>query len=60
MGIGSGFIISADGYVVTNNHFRGQAPVNAKMLEGMVTGRKVSAPEELVAAFPEALKPFVE
>src|SRR6266545_1199477 len=48
-----------DVYVVTNNHFRGQAAANAKMLEGMVTGSKVSAPEELVAAFPEALKPFV-
>jgi len=48
-----------DVYVVTNNHFRGQAAANAKMLEGMVTGSKVSAPGELVAAFPEALKPFV-
>ncbi len=48
-----------DVYVVTNNHFRGQAVANAKMLEGMVEGRRVEAPEELVEAFPEALEPFV-
>ena len=44
---------------VTNNHFRGQAVANAKMLEAMVEGRKVEAPPELVAAFPDALRPFV-
>ena len=49
-----------DVYVVTNNHFRGQAAANAKMLEGMVTGGRVEAPPELVEAFPEALKPFVK
>ena len=48
-----------DVYVVTNNHFRGQAPANAKMLESMVEGRKVEAPPELVAAFEEVLRPFV-
>jgi len=47
-----------DVYVVTNNHFRGQAPANAKMLEAMVEGRKVEAPAELVAAYGEALRPF--
>ncbi len=47
-----------DVYVVTNNHFRGQAPANAKMLEAMVAGRRVEAPPELLAAFPEALGPF--
>jgi uncharacterized protein YecE (DUF72 family) len=47
-----------DVYVVTNNHFRGQAPANAKMLESMVEGRKVEAPPELVAAFEETLRPF--
>ena len=46
-------------FVVTNNHFRGQAVANAKMLESMVEGRKVEAPPELVEAFPEALAPFV-
>ena len=48
-----------DVYVVTNNHFRGQAVANAKMLEAMVEGRRVEAPEELKKAFPEALAPFV-
>jgi uncharacterized protein YecE (DUF72 family) len=47
-----------DVYVVTNNHFRGQAAANAKMLEAMVEGRKVEAPPELVAAFGAALAPF--
>jgi uncharacterized protein YecE (DUF72 family) len=48
-----------DVYVVTNNHFRGQAVANAKMLESMVEGRKVEAPAELVRSFPEALGPYV-
>jgi uncharacterized protein YecE (DUF72 family) len=45
-------------YVVTNNHFRGQAVANAKMLEGMGAGRRVPAPPALLAAYPEALGPF--
>ncbi len=40
-----------DVYVVTNNHFRGQAAANAKMLESMVERRKVEAPAELVGAY---------
>jgi uncharacterized protein YecE (DUF72 family) len=47
-----------DVYVVTNNHFRGQAAANAMMLESMVEGRTVEAPPELVAAYPEALRGF--
>ncbi len=47
-----------DVYVVTNNHFRGQAAANAKMLEAMVEGRKVEAPPELVRRYAEALAPF--
>ena len=47
-----------DVYVVTNNHFRGQAAANAKMLESMVEGRKVDAPGELVERYPEALRPY--
>jgi uncharacterized protein YecE (DUF72 family) len=47
-----------DVYVVTNNHFRGQAAANAKMLESMVEGRTVEAPAELVSAYEDALKPF--
>jgi uncharacterized protein YecE (DUF72 family) len=47
-----------DVYVVTNNHFRGQAVANAKMLEAMAGRRPVAAPATLVAAYPEALHPF--
>ncbi len=46
-----------DVYVVTNNHFRGQAAANAKMLESMVEGRKVEAPAELIEKY-EILKKF--
>jgi len=47
-----------DVYVVTNNHFRGQAAANAKMLEAMVEARRVEAPETLLAAYPDALGPY--
>ena len=47
-----------DVYVVTNNHFRGQAAANALMLEAMVTGRKVEAPAALLERYREALGPF--
>jgi len=47
-----------DVYVVTNNHFRGQAAANAAMLESMVEGRKVEAPPELFARYDEALRPY--
>lgn len=46
-----------DVYVVTNNHFRGQAVANAVMLESMVLGKKVAAPPELLARFGEVLAP---
>ena len=46
-----------DVYVVTNNHFRGQAAANAKMLESMVEHRKVEAPAELVERY-EVLRKF--
>jgi uncharacterized protein YecE (DUF72 family) len=47
-----------DVYVVTNNHFRGQAAANAKMLESMVLRRKVEAPAELYRAYEDALRPY--
>jgi uncharacterized protein YecE (DUF72 family) len=47
-----------DVYVVTNNHFRGQAAANATMLEAMVEGEKVEAPATLVEKYPDALGPF--
>jgi uncharacterized protein YecE (DUF72 family) len=49
-----------DVYVVTNNHFRGQAAANAKMLESMVERRRVEAPPELLSAFAETLRPFAQ
>jgi uncharacterized protein YecE (DUF72 family) len=49
-----------DVYVVTNNHFRGQAVANAAMLEAMVEGRRVAAPPPLVDAFGAALAPYAD
>jgi uncharacterized protein YecE (DUF72 family) len=50
--------IVPDVYVVTNNHFRGQAAANAAMLESMVRGEKVAAPPELLLRYEEALRPY--
>ncbi len=50
--------IVPDVYVVTNNHFRGQAAANATMLASMVEGRRVEAPAELVARYEAALRPW--
>jgi uncharacterized protein YecE (DUF72 family) len=49
-----------DVYVVTNNHFRGQAVANAAMLESMVERRRVAVPPPLAAAYAEQLAPFAE
>lgn len=46
-------------FAVTNNHYKGQAAVNALELKQMLTGKKVRAPETLVEHYPE-LKEFVE
>lgn len=43
-----------DTYVVTNNHFRGQAPTNALMLRKM-DGDEVVVPPELLATYRDAL-----
>ena len=43
-------------YVVANNHFEGKAGVNALQLKHMITGRRVSAPEPLLAHYPELKK----
>lgn len=40
-------------YVITNNHCKAKALVNAVMLEAMLAKRKVGAPPELVAAYGE-------
>ena len=46
-------------YVITNNHYKAKALVNAVMLEAMLAKRKVAAPPELVAAYPGELTPVV-
>lgn len=40
-------------FVVQNNHFRGQALVNALQLRGLLGGTRPTAPAELVARYPE-------
>jgi len=39
-------------YVITNNHFRGQAVVNAVEMRAVLNERKVKAPAPLFAAYP--------
>ena len=43
-------------YVMTNNHYRGQAPVNALQMQGMLGG-KPRVPATLVDYYP-VLKPL--
>ena len=49
---------AAKTYAVTNNHFRGQAAVNAIQLKRML-GQKATAPDVLVQQYPE-LREFAE
>jgi uncharacterized protein YecE (DUF72 family) len=42
-------------YVIANNHFKGQAPVNALELKNMLSGQRVKAPATLVEHYPEQL-----
>jgi uncharacterized protein YecE (DUF72 family) len=49
-----------DVFVVTNNHFRGQAVANALMLRSMVEEKPVPAPPALLAAYGEVLAPYAE
>ncbi len=39
-------------YVITNNHYRGQAMANALQIRNMVTGEKVDIPQILLEKFP--------
>jgi len=39
-------------YVITNNHFAGQAPANALQIIELLTARRPAAPESLARAFP--------
>jgi uncharacterized protein YecE (DUF72 family) len=43
---------AAETYVITNNHFRGQAVVNALQIRSRIEGRKVQAPTSLVERYP--------
>jgi uncharacterized protein YecE (DUF72 family) len=39
-------------YVITNNHYRGQAMANALQIRNMITGEKVDVPELLLEKYP--------
>jgi uncharacterized protein YecE (DUF72 family) len=43
---------SAETYVITNNHFRGKAAVNALQIKARLRGQKVPAPPSLIASYP--------
>jgi len=49
-----------DTFIVTNNHFQGQAIVNALMLRSMIEKAPVAAPAPVAAAYGEVLAPFIE
>lgn len=49
-----------DVYVVTNNHFRGQAVANAVMLSSLIRRRPQKAPEPLLEAFAAPLEGLAE
>lgn len=42
-----------DTYVITNNHFRGKAAVNALEIRAALEGHRVEVPDTLIAAYPE-------
>jgi uncharacterized protein YecE (DUF72 family) len=46
---------AADTYVVTNNHYKGQAAANALMLRALVEKKPAAAPPDLYQAFPGVL-----
>lgn len=43
---------ASETFVVTNNHFRGQAVVNALQIKARLEGRRVAAPSSLVERYP--------
>jgi uncharacterized protein YecE (DUF72 family) len=47
--------LARETYVITNNHYRGQAPANALMLRAM-HGETAKAPPGLAGAFREPLR----
>ena len=44
---------ATDVFIIANNHYRGKGPMAALTLRSMLTGKRVAAPPELVAAYPE-------
>jgi uncharacterized protein YecE (DUF72 family) len=46
-------------FIITNNHFQGQAIVNAVMLRSKIDGTPVEAPPPVIAAYGSALAGFV-
>lgn len=50
---------AAETYVITNNHFRGQAVVNALQIRSKLENRRVEAPASLVERYP-TLRPIVD
>jgi uncharacterized protein YecE (DUF72 family) len=46
-------------FAITNNHYKGQAAVNALELKSMLSGKKVKAPETLATAYPD-LNGFIQ
>jgi len=44
---------TADVFIIANNHYRGKGPLAALTLLALLRGEKVSAPAELVAAYPQ-------
>jgi uncharacterized protein YecE (DUF72 family) len=47
-------------FAITNNHYQGQAAVNALELKSMLSGKKVRAPQTLVEHYPKELEEVSE
>ena len=47
-----------ESFIITNNHFQGQAIANAVMLKAMIDGGPVAAPAPVVATYPAQLEGF--
>jgi uncharacterized protein YecE (DUF72 family) len=43
---------SSQVYIITNNHYRGQALANALQIKNMITGEKLDVPELLLQQYP--------
>ncbi len=46
-------------YIITNNHYRGQALANALQIKNMITGKKLDIPYDLIRQYP-VLKEIIE